>query len=247
MDLREAHSDVEVRHPWEVSRFRFFHNLLRQEGLITSTTSLLDIGSGDAWFASELVRKEVLPQVTCWDLHYDGESAARLGVDTSTIRLTNSRPPKRFDVILMLDVLEHIEEDHWFLQQTIQDNLNANGRILISVPAWQSLYSAHDETLDHYRRYHPTQLRELLVDSGLHILTEGGLFHSLLLPRGLTVAKEKLVGRKKQATNVQWKAGPLATKIVNGALQADNWVSAMAASKGVSLPGLSVWALCEQA
>ena len=258
MDLRELDGSADgakaVRHPWEVARFRFFHEILSQAGLgmgaLHKDCKILDIGSGDAWFAGQLAREESLTNVTCWDLNYDEQSAERLGVDTKTIRLTNDRPDGKFDLVMMLDVLEHIEDDVTFLQQTVETNLRPGGRLLISVPAWQQLYSSHDHWLHHFRRYLPAEFHQTLDACQLRPIEKGGLFHSLLLPRSLAVARERLTSKlnpmQEHAPKVEWLAGPLTTKLVTTALQADNWISHLAAGAGVSLPGLSVWALCEQ-
>ena len=58
----------------------------------------------------------------------------------------------RFDLILALDVLEHIEDDNEVIQMFYK-KLNKNGKILITVPAYQFLFSSKDEILMHKRRY----------------------------------------------------------------------------------------------
>ncbi len=59
---------------------------------------------------------------------------------------------RRFDLICMFDVLEHIERDVDTLV-ALGKLLKPNGRLLITVPAYQWMYGAHDEFLQHKRRY----------------------------------------------------------------------------------------------
>ena len=66
---------------------------------------------------------------------------------------------QRFDLICMFDVLEHIEHDTETLM-AIKKLLTKHGRILITVPAYQWLYGAHDEFLHHKRRYSANQLKK---------------------------------------------------------------------------------------
>ena len=74
---------------------------------------------------------------------------------------------QQFDLICMFDVLEHIEKDDETLT-SLKKLLNKNGRILITVPAYQWLYGPHDEFLHHKRRYSAGELREKFSIAGLH-------------------------------------------------------------------------------
>lgn len=58
----------------------------------------------------------------------------------------------KYDLIILLDVLEHIEESQSFLFK-LKTILNENGSIVIGVPAYKFLWSVHDERLNHFRRY----------------------------------------------------------------------------------------------
>ena len=68
---------------------------------------------------------------------------------------------KKFDLIVATDVIEHIKNDK---KEVVKINhlLKKNGYILITVPAFQSLYSSKDISLKHYRRYNKENLRNLL-------------------------------------------------------------------------------------
>ena len=57
-----------------------------------------------------------------------------------------------YDLIIMLDILEHIKESEDFMNK-VKKIIKKNGKIVVGVPAYQSLWSSHDEALKHYRRY----------------------------------------------------------------------------------------------
>ncbi len=59
---------------------------------------------------------------------------------------------KKFDTIMYLHVLEHIEDDETELKNAI-DKLNKNGHLIIMVPAHQNIYSNLDKAVGHHRRY----------------------------------------------------------------------------------------------
>jgi len=74
-------------------------------------------------------------------------------------RLTKYR--EKFDLIIATDVIEHIKNDRKEIIK-IHSLLKKNGYILITVPAFQSLYSSKDTSLKHYRRYSRKNLHNLL-------------------------------------------------------------------------------------
>lgn len=80
----------------------------------------------------------------------------------------------------MFDVLEHIDEDVATLA-ALRKHLAPGGRMLITVPAYPWLWSAHDVFLHHKRRYTAQRLRKVFNDSGLH-LDRISYFNTLLLP-----------------------------------------------------------------
>ena len=66
------------------------------------------------------------------------------------------------DVVVMHDVLEHIDDDGAAVEM-IRSILAPDGIAIISVPAMQSLFGLHDEQLGHFRRYSRRTLRDVLV------------------------------------------------------------------------------------
>jgi len=77
---------------------------------------------------------------------------------------------ERFESIVMLNVLEHIEDDVGVLS-SLRALLQPGGRIVIYVPALNALYGKMDRQLGHYRRYSKRSFREIAPDAGLEIVT----------------------------------------------------------------------------
>ncbi|MGV3638045.1 MAG: class I SAM-dependent methyltransferase [Flavobacteriales bacterium] len=89
---------------------------------------------------------------------------------------------ERFETVLYIDVLEHIEEDTEELRRAC-DLLVTGGHILVLVPAFPFLYSAFDKAIGHHRRYTKSMLRARMPDSlqpvRMHYLDSLGLVLSL--------------------------------------------------------------------
>jgi len=77
---------------------------------------------------------------------------------------------EKYDLILLLDVLEHIDNDTEFLRNTMR-LLKPGGVIIINVPAFQSMYSRYDSQVGHKRRYTIRTLRGAAEDAGLTTLS----------------------------------------------------------------------------
>ena len=113
---------------------------------------MLDVGAGDGWFAGEL--KSSLPpsaEVICWDVNYSGDDLAE-PMPAGLSRVVDP-PDGRFDLITVLDVIEHVVDDAAFLDEDVLPRLAPDGLLVVSVPAHQALFCAHDVALGHHRRY----------------------------------------------------------------------------------------------
>lgn len=77
-------------------------------------------------------------------------------------------PDSYFDIVVCLDVIEHIAEDHLVTSEIFRV-LKPGGKFLISVPEGPSLWNAHDVAVNHVRRYSRTALLEVVESSGLKV------------------------------------------------------------------------------
>lgn len=237
------------RHPWELRRAAFFGGVLRDALAGRRGLDVLDCGAGDAYFSSTL--KGAVPAVrsiTCYDANYDATTLSRLGGMYPSLGFSRSRPDRRFDVVLMLDVLEHVDDDEAFLSGMVRECVAEGGLVLLSVPAWPLLFSRHDTFLGHHRRYTPAACDRVLAAAGLEIVKRGGAFHSLVGPRAATALAEKLSALRAPLpalaeSTSSWNHGSALTSLVTGALHVDNLASRVFARAKVNVPGLTYWAL----
>jgi hypothetical protein len=245
MDLTERGDGV-VRHPWEVQRFEAYRRILADHGAL-SAHRVLDVGAGDGWFSHRLT--EHLPadaEIVCWDVNYDDDDLAAdndLEPSNPSVVRTRERPSAGYDLVLLLDVLEHIEDPVSFIETVLAPLTDAGTPVLVAVPAHQRLFSSHDEALGHFRRYRRGELTGQL-DPWIETVEDGSLFTSLLLPRAVSVAVERVRPRPASIDRSgvgAWSGGPIITASVNRALAADARCSRAVRRAGIRLPGLSNW------
>jgi 2-polyprenyl-3-methyl-5-hydroxy-6-metoxy-1,4-benzoquinol methylase len=253
MDLRERPQGAFLRHPWETSRCRFFSRVLvralRQRNDTVEPVRILDAGAGDGWLASQaLIACPPGTRIHCWDSGYADVELADLGAASPNgVSLHREPPEGRYDVLLLLDVLEHVEDDRSFLCELIEQRLARDGIAIVSVPAWPALFSRHDHDLGHHRRYRPKALHALLLECGLQILESGGLFHSLVPVRMAEGIADRLRGSGSgEGPSHEWPRGPGSARLVEALLAVDTGFSQLCARFGLGVPGLSCWAVCKK-
>ena len=259
MDLRERPSEVPRRHPWETVRAEFFTSLLSDEVDPGKALRVLDVGAGDGFMASTLL--PTLPHgssIACFDPEYTASDLEALGAASpSGLRFERTLLKREFDVVMLLDVLEHVPDDAGLLRDLVDRCLRPAGLVLVSVPAHQLLFTHHDVMLGHRRRYSLRELLSVVEQARLHPRQSGGLFGSLLVPRAVAKTLELAQGVVSRPIESQlpdrvttgvgnWSHGSVVTRALRGALELDAWMSRIAARYTVPTTGLSVWTLCEK-
>lgn len=101
------------------------------------------------------------------------------------------QPAETFDLILMLDVLEHLPEPAIALEHA-RRLLNPGGRLLITVPALNALWTTHDDVNHHYIRYDRRSFRSLAEAAGVELLALRYFFHWTCPIKLLIRLKEQL-------------------------------------------------------
>lgn len=145
---------------------------------------LLDVGCGTGYFMKQLSLR--------WDVY--GIDISKQAINMAKARsLKNIKlasvekiPYKNgfFNIILVLDVLEHVENEIIALKE-IKRVLATDGIAIFNSPAYNFLWSYHDETAKHLRRYTKKQLQEKLEEAGFKIL-KITYINSLLFPIAFT-------------------------------------------------------------
>lgn len=191
--LHEAH---EQHHWWFAARRRIvLHQLRREIDRHDEPLRLLDVGCGAGGMLDHL---REFGDVTGVDpapaaVRY----AAGKGADVRFGTLPHDLPfttSEHFDVITLLDVLEHIDDDHASLR-ALHRLLEPGGLLLLTVPAFPSLWSGHDVVNEHKRRYTRSGLRQRLEGAGFDVRMLS-FFNAALFPpiAGVRIVKRWLGG-----------------------------------------------------
>lgn len=186
--------DLQDRHWWFVGRRSVLTRLLSRLSL-REGARILEAGCGYGGNLGMLAR---FGEVQAFELD---ESARRHASASSGIEIASGKlpdqvgfPGEAFELIVLLDVLEHIEEDVESLR-ALRERLAPGACIAVTVPAFPWLWSTHDEVHHHKRRYTRAGLRRALSEAGFEAI-ELGYFNSILFP--LAVAHRcaaRLLGR----------------------------------------------------
>ncbi len=163
------------RHFWHRARLQIVRTVIDR---IDTARCILDVGCGPGRYVSDLRR-----------LGYDciGCDPGNPGIDADLAGHVFSRTPiealprevqAQVDVVLLLDVLEHIEAPAAFLTGLV-NALPALRTAIITVPARRELWSELDTRAGHHRRYSLDELAGVVADAGLVVTDARYLFHAL--------------------------------------------------------------------
>lgn len=172
-------NDIEFGHWWFRGRRKVISNMLRFLVGEKKKTAL-DIGFGTG-LNSKLLG-EFSETVSGLDLSEEAILFAKqnnpdLKVFKGEFPLYNF--DRSYDIIILLDVLEHIQDDARAIRK-IEELLNNGGIALLTVPALQMLWTEHDVLLHHYRRYTKKELQNLILNSSDLIIEKISYFNTFL-------------------------------------------------------------------
>lgn len=246
MDLRENTAvDVHSRHPWERARARLIGRLVETRlPVTTAVVQILDVGAGDAWLARELANRfGDRVAITCLDPNYAPEVIDRLraAAPPNVTHVTDIE--ESFDLVLALDVVEHVEDDGTFVDR-LAGWLRPNGHLIVTVPAHQSLFGPHDVALGHFRRYSRTGLVDLIESHELEVTESGHLFASLYVARA---AQLRHKGDEKPSDEsdeyLRWGGPEWLARAITTGLVAEGRLTLGLRRLGPDISGLSCWAI----
>jgi SAM-dependent methyltransferase len=244
MDLKEAYrvrEGVAYRHPWELSRASSIISVIKAK---PHSTRYADIGAGDLYFTRELRRCTDLP-VYAVDIGYPGIERNEEVICLPALDLL---PEAEIDCMILLDVLEHVPDERGFLESALL-KLKPSGILVITVPAFQSLFSTHDRFLEHKRRYNRKQLITVLKEVDIVVDRSFYFYLSLLFVRLLQVFLEKTgidSGSNKGAGAWRYARRHPLTRILTALLNADFAIGRFMGGVSILLPGLSLCCLCHK-
>ena len=179
---------------------------------------LLDVGAGSAFFSKYLLNRTTISNSLCVDIGYEGESKEVFG--KKHISYLKSIQGSDADLVLLMDVLEHVEDDHALLSEYVEKS-KPGTTFIISVPAFQFMWSDHDVFLEHFRRYNINELEGLVSGTGLKI-EKSCYFFSLVFPIAFAVRMfEKLFNKSKSPKSGLVKHSGIVNSILVGLCNID--------------------------
>lgn len=257
MDLLESKSDnysTISRHPWELARLYLIKKMIKNltKGNNHSHT-ILDLGCGDAYNLSEVAKMFKNYNFIGIDTALNNDLIENLNTRYNNNRINllntiNSIPNNtKVNIVLLNDVIEHIEDDYQFLKDlSNKDFITHETIFIITVPAFQSLFTNHDKKLLHFRRYNIKSLPDLIKNCNFSIIQKGYFYFSLLplriLSKYIEIILKPEYTENKGISN--WKSKVLIDDILKYILIIDSLIL-LFINKYFKLyiPGLSVYTI----
>lgn len=184
--------DVDEHHWWYRGRREVIDRELARLPL-SGEGSALDAGCGSGRTLLELAR--YCRSISGLELNPEAAQVARGrgNFDVRTGRVEELPwTEQTFDLITCLDVIEHTPDDVVALRE-LRRVSRPDGWLVLTVPAYQALWSGHDEMNHHFRRYSRRRLARAVLEAGWQ-LERVTFFNSLLLPPAALV---RLVQRRR--------------------------------------------------
>ena len=229
-------AELDTRHWWYRARREVLAALIARAVKPPKDARILEIGCGTGHNLEMLGQFGHVDAIELDEAARDVASA-RLGREVLGARLPglDGVPEASYDMIALLDVLEHVEQDRESLA-SIARRLKPGGAILITVPAFQWMWSAHDVVNHHQRRYSKRSLRAAIADAGLKA-DFVGYFNSILFP---IAAAARLASRftGNQESDDKLPPGP-----INAAFKALFGLERHAIARLPFTPGVSIAAV----
>jgi len=230
-------ANIESRHWWFVARRRILEDLIAMRIVPRANARILEAGCGTG---GNLDLLGGFGQVIAFEYEEYARDIARTrtNVDVQSGHLPDGLDciDGSFDLIALFDVLEHIQQDCASLS-ALGELLAPGGKLFLTVPALQFLWSEHDVLHHHRRRYSKRHLRSVIEGAGLKV-DFISYFNFFLLPAAIIERLgSRLVGGKPTLEQVP---SPAINGFLNRIFAFERYLL-----RSVSLPvGLSLCAIC---
>jgi SAM-dependent methyltransferase len=188
---------------WFVARRSILKKILDQCYQRQESGRVLEVGCGSGGNLSLL---EAYGRLSAMELD---DGARTLAASRNICPVRPGRLPDEipydysFDLICMLDVLEHIDDDLAALR-TVVKQLNGNGTLLLTVPAYRFLWGPHDVVNHHKRRYTIKGLTKVSAEAGLKVRYVS-YFNTFLFP---VIAASRILDNIRQRDSSGLKLPP---------------------------------------
>lgn len=236
--MEEGHDEVRLiaensSHPWVRKRAELVCKLIGNNSP-SGNFAVVEIGCGPG-VNLEAVRK-AFPQATVLGVDLSdaaGEYCAQKGIRFVKKDFFAFDGEGKFDFVLMMDFLEHVQEDEKAVRKAC-GMLKNGGKLIVMAPANRGMFSQHDRALGHFRRYEISDMKRLADASGMKLLFSSHwncvFFPAVYISRKISGGKGGELGKRNAALEF----------LLGRALSAENH----ALLSGIPLPfGTSVFAV----
>ena len=187
MDLKEINNGIDPASHWY---FKVKRRLLVEQ-VPKNCASSVDVGAGSKFFSYELAKVKSMSSVFSIDPNFETEVIENLNQCQVTSLQSHGSQIKNAQFWVFMDVIEHIEDDVEFLRSYVEISPSGSS-FFITVPAFSFMWSQHDVSLGHFRRYTRKSLMNLITRAGLKEL-DSGYFYCSVFP--LAYIQRKLISR----------------------------------------------------
>lgn len=203
---------LENEYWWFVARNEIVKTLILQKTDIPQGSYIIDIGCGTGGFSEKISH---LYNPVCLDtsnlaIEYCQKRGLKYAFQSTVEEFDFAQFPIK--AAIMLDVIEHIEDDIGIMKQ-VYDKLPNGAWFITTVPAYQSLWSRHDEIHQHYRRYNRLDFNNLLRQVGFNIVYSSYFNTLLFAPAVLKRHIDKLTGAEKKQNEPVENVPPIVNKV----------------------------------
>jgi len=196
-DYFSKYYTLERNHWWFIVRAEIIIDTIKSKIAINEPLSILNIGSATGR-TSEILQEfgDVI------SVEYDKESVESSKNILKTPVINGSIndlpfPNEKFDLVCAFDVIEHVSDDENAISEMYRV-CKPSGSLFVTVPAFQSLWSAHDEINHHFRRYRKADLLKLFSENSGSI-QRVTYFNSILFVPVFILRKIQVIFSSKKA------------------------------------------------
>ena len=174
MDVKEERilGGDPTRHWYYKAKFKALLDILKP----VAVTDILDVGAGSGVFSKMMIQAGKCEHAVCLDPAYPCDRVEQY--HGHSIRYVRSIDRVDQSLVLMMDVLEHVNDDVSLVRHYMETVLPGS-KVLVTVPAFGFLWSGHDVFLGHQRRYTLSSIENCLQSAGLSILRSRFFFGAL--------------------------------------------------------------------